>query len=82
MTPPVGFGFGSRRLKPVRLRSCTNFTVEKSSRLPDEKDRSVTGHYYRLPAANFPTIDSLFLIHPTGEPSPILPMFQITRNIE
>ena len=57
---------------------------ERKSRLPDENenDQFVTGHYYRLPAANFHTIDSLFLIHPTGEPSSTLLMFQITRNIE
>lgn len=35
--------------------------------------------YYR-PPQNFPTIDSLLLIHPADEPSPILLMFQITRN--
>jgi hypothetical protein len=38
------------------------------------------GHYYRLPAKDFPTIDSLALIHPPGEPSPILLMFKITRD--
>jgi len=39
-------------------------------------------HYYRPAAKNFPTIDSLFLVHPDGEPLPILLMFQITRSGE
>ena len=38
------------------------------------------GHYYRPKAVNFPAIDSLLLIHPLGEPSPILLMFQVTLN--
>ncbi|KAF9647700.1 hypothetical protein BDM02DRAFT_3129593 [Thelephora ganbajun] len=40
-----------------------------------QKDR-----YYRPKITNFPAIDSLLLVHPPGEPSPILLMFQITRN--
>jgi len=39
-------------------------------------------HYYRPVAENFPTIDSLLLIHPPGELLPILLMFQITRSGE
>ena len=38
-------------------------------------------HYYR-PGKNFPSIDSLLLIHPEGDKPPILLMFQITRNKE
>ena len=37
------------------------------------------GHYYRPQANNFPAIDSLLLIHPPNE-SPILLMFQMTRD--
>ena len=40
------------------------------------------GRYYRLQAANLPTIDSLFFIHPLDESSPILLTFRITRNGE
>ena len=36
--------------------------------------------YYRPEAKNFPTIDSLLIVHPDGEPLPILLMFQITRS--
>ena len=46
----------------------------------NEEVRLRFGHYYRPQTTNFPTIDSLFLIHPPGEPSPTLLMFQITRN--
>lgn len=38
------------------------------------------GSYYRPPKDNFPATDSLFFIELPGEPSPILLMFQITRN--
>ena len=38
------------------------------------------GRYYRLKAADFYPIHSLFLIHPRGEPSPILLMFCIGWN--
>ena len=38
------------------------------------------GRYYRLKAADFYPIHSLFLIHPRGEPSPILLMFWIAWN--
>jgi len=38
------------------------------------------GNYYRPLNPNFPTIDSLFLVEPPGEPSPILLMFQVTQN--
>ena len=34
--------------------------------------------YYRPRSTNFPTIDSLVLVHPQGEPSPLLLTFQIT----
>ena len=37
------------------------------------------GHYYRPRDQNFPTVDSIFFIHPPGE-SPILLMFQVTCN--
>ena len=37
------------------------------------------GYYYRPTSDNFPTIDSLLLLHTTGDPSPTLLMFQITR---
>ena len=40
-----------------------------------------TNCYYR-PRDNFPTIDSLLLIHPHGDSSPILLLFQMTRNKE
>ena len=36
------------------------------------------GYYYRPRDASFPTVDSIFFIHPPGE-SPILLMFQVTR---
>ena len=38
------------------------------------------GRYYRPKAITFSAIDSLLLIHPPGEPSPILLMFRVTRN--
>lgn len=50
--------------------------------LLDEKVQLVAGHYYRPEPTNFPTIDSLSLIHPPGEPSPILLIFQISRGEE
>lgn len=53
-------------------------TVSEEHRLT-EGIQLQTNHYYR-PARCFPTIDSLLLIHPRGDPSPILLMFQITRN--
>jgi len=45
----------------------------------DEGTKLQADRYYRPPKC-FPTIDSLLLVHPTDEPSPILLMFQITRN--
>jgi len=36
--------------------------------------------YYRPRSTNFPTIDSLVLVHPHGEPSPLLLTFQITET--
>jgi len=48
--------------------------------LLNEEVQLRVGHYYRPQTSNFPTIDSLFLVHPPGGPSPILLMFQMTRN--
>ena len=45
-----------------------------------EGDRLHMNHYYRLNSSDFPATDSMLLIHPPGEPSPILLMFQMTRN--
>jgi hypothetical protein len=57
------------------------FQLTESEELPlDEGIKLDIGRYYRSRALNFPTIDSLALIHPPREPSPILLMFQITRN--
>jgi hypothetical protein len=39
-----------------------------------------TNCYYRLGSKTFPTIDSLLLIHPPNEPSPILLMLRITLS--
>ena len=36
--------------------------------------------YYLAKPTEFPTIDSLYLLHPPGEPSPILLIFRITRS--
>ena len=38
------------------------------------------GRHYRPEAKQIPPVDSLLLIHPFGESSPILLMFQITRS--
>ena len=53
---------------------------ESGEHLLDEGDLLCVGHYYHLQTANFTTIDSLFFIHPPGEPSPILLAFQIRHN--
>lgn len=45
-----------------------------------EKAKLEKGHYYRPISTNFPGIDSLLLIHPPGELTPILLMFRFTRN--
>jgi len=45
-----------------------------------EGDQLRVGQYYRLRAADFSSIDSLFFIHPHDEPSPILLAFQIRHN--
>jgi hypothetical protein len=45
-----------------------------------EGDRFRMSQYYRLNPTDFPATDSVLLIHPPGEPSPILLMFQMTRN--
>jgi len=50
--------------------------------LDKDKIQLQVDHYYRPTAKNHPTIDSLLLIRPEGEPSPILLMFQITHNEE
>ena len=43
----------------------------------DETTELHVGHYYHPQDTNFPTVDSIFFIHPPGEP-PILLMFQVT----
>ena len=43
-----------------------------------EKARPVVGHYYRPRAADFPTIDSLLLVHPPSES--LLLAFRIMRD--
>jgi len=55
--------------------------------LPESEEHSLQpmmtltiGRYYRPLIPNFPTIDSLFLVKPPREPSPILLMFQVTQN--
>ena len=55
--------------------------------LPESEEHSLQpmmaltiGRYYRPLNPNFPTIDSLFLVKPPCEPSPILLMFQVTQN--
>jgi hypothetical protein len=45
-----------------------------------EGDHLRMNHYYRLNSIDFPATDSVLLIHPPEEPSPILLMFQMTRN--
>ena len=47
-------------------------------RLETETELRV-GRYYRLPASNFPTIDSLSFTHCHGSPPKLL-MFHVTRN--
>jgi len=58
-----------------------NFQLAWSEQHVLPEDGSVElqeGYCYRPTSDNFPTIDSLLLLHPTGDPSPTL-MFQITR---
>ena len=43
-----------------------------------ERYRLQKNRYYRPKSKDFPAIDSLLLIHPPNEPSPILLIFQIT----
>ena len=45
----------------------------------DDATELQVGHYYRPRNDYFPTVDSMFFIHPPGK-SPILLMFQVTRN--
>ena len=54
-----------------------DLAVSQEHRL-DEGSQLQVDRYYRPKADSFPTIDSLLLVHPTGEQSPILLMFQIT----
>jgi len=61
--------------KTFNLRASAEHPLIEGARL--DKNR-----YYRPEASNFPTIDSLLLIHPISETHPILLMFQITRAQE
>ena len=45
-----------------------------------EKAKLEKGGYYRPKSTNSPAIDSLCLIHPCGDRSPILLMFKIVQN--
>lgn len=59
-----------------------NFQLAWSEQHVLPEDDSVKlreGYYYRPASDTFPTIDSLLLLHRTGDTSPTLLMFQITR---
>ena len=59
----------------------TNLRLTNSEELAlVEKTKLKKGCYYRPKSADFPAIDSLRLVRPRDEPSPILLMFQIARN--
>ena len=59
----------------------TNLRLVKSAEHPlDKISCPKMNHYYRPKSKTFPSVDSLLLVHPPGEQSPILLMFQITRN--
>jgi hypothetical protein len=59
----------------------TDLQLAESDEYPlVEGDRLRMNRYYRLDSIDFPATDSVLLIHPPGEPSPILLMFQMTRN--
>jgi hypothetical protein len=58
-----------------------NFQLAASSEYPLDRGINLElDRYYRPEARNFPTIDSLPLIRPINEASPILLMFQMTRS--
>jgi len=67
----------SNKQRELRLHQ---LTVSEEHPLDDRAQLEINC-YYR-PSSNFPTIDSLLLIHPDGDPSPILLLFQMTRNKE
>ena len=62
-------------LKTLELLPSAEYPLTETTKV--EKDC-----YYHPVAEKFPTIDSLLLVHPPGEPLPILLMFQITRSGE
>jgi len=65
----------------MKRQDPTNFELAKSEQYHlIEKICLQKNRYYLPKSRNFPAIDSLLLVHPPGEPSPILLMFQITRN--
>ena len=49
-------------------------------RLLAEGVKSEVGHYYRIQATDSDSINSLFLVYPPDEPSPVLLMFWIAWN--
>ena len=68
-----------------KKKNPTSFWLPKSEehaleRAVEEEIPLSANQYYHPVAPNFRTIDSLLSVHPTGDPSPTLLLFQITRN--
>jgi len=64
-----------KRQDPMNLE-----LVKSEQYLLAEKHHLQKNCYYLPKSKSFPAIDSLFLVHPPGEPLPILLVFQITRD--